>query len=92
MRRSFRLLYLRFLCAATEPAIECTHRLSTGLLRGLRCSVRLRHLRFLCAATDDLDCFHLSSPETSYAERVATRFCRRFVLVERRVMLLLLLL
>lgn len=37
---------------------------------------------FLCAATDDLDCFHLSSPETSYAERVANRFGRRFVLVE----------
>jgi asparagine synthase (glutamine-hydrolysing) len=37
---------------------------------------------FLCAATENLDCFHLSSPETTQARQVAKRFDRRFVLVE----------
>lgn len=36
---------------------------------------------FLAAATEDLDCFHLDSPESSYAEAVAQRFGRRFVSV-----------
>ena len=37
---------------------------------------------FLAAATQDLDCFHLVSPERNYAEAVADRFGRRFVAVD----------
>ncbi|MBC22595.1 MAG: asparagine synthase (glutamine-hydrolyzing) [Phycisphaerae bacterium] len=37
---------------------------------------------FLAAATEELDCFHLVSPEMNYAKAVADRFGRRFVAVE----------
>lgn len=37
---------------------------------------------FLAAATENLDCFHLISPELNYAKAVASRFNRRLVTVE----------
>jgi asparagine synthase (glutamine-hydrolysing) len=40
---------------------------------------------FLAAATERLDFFHLISPETHYAEAVAKRFTRRFVVVEPHI-------
>lgn len=40
---------------------------------------------FLAAVTEKLDFFHLKSPETHYAEAVAKRFDRHFVLVEPHV-------
>jgi len=36
---------------------------------------------FLATVSEDLDCFHLISPETAYAEAVAERFGRKFVQV-----------
>lgn len=40
---------------------------------------------FLAAATENLDCFHLVSPESAYAEAVARRFDRRLVSVQPNV-------
>ena len=37
---------------------------------------------FLASVTKNLDCFHLTSPETHYAKEVADRFGRKFVSVE----------
>lgn len=37
---------------------------------------------FLAAVTQKLDCFHLTSPETHFAQEVADKFNRKFVCVE----------